>query len=555
MKPGFTAQLYLRDDAGYSEQRKVSASRIVADRCQLLRFEVPAGAKGLRLDPAEQPGFMHVQAMRLLRGGQLTWDWRSDTEGWRALAACPHHQMVLSASSALPAGLMLLCGDDPWVELPVASEALAGTVDLQLEVELGFAASADISPLSEAVHLALEGLALQTDHGRMLADQLAQAHRLHTQSSLEVRRLTREKAAVQRKLAELQGLPHSVQPIAATVDVIVPVYLNLEETRRCIEALLSCAVRTPWRLVVVNDASPEPDLTNWLRELAASDARVILFENLENLGYSGTVNRGIALSDDHDVVLLNSDAEVANDWLDRLRAAAYCDERVCSVTPFSNNATICSYPTLCEANALPPGWSVAELDRSFAVANPGQVLDVPTAVGFCMYIRRDCLREVGLFDPELFGKGYGEENDFCLRAADLGWRNLHALDIFVQHTGGVSFGTSKPQRELDAMVTLRQLYPDYERQVHEYIRLDPPAPARKRADLARASLRATSSHPRGIEVNPGMLQPLLKPFSARRKCWRKSASALKLAGQAQGSRPPSSSVAGATTPACRTRTF
>lgn len=494
MKPGFTAQLYLRDDAGYSEQRKVSASGIVAERCQLLRFEVPAGAKGLRLDPAERPGFMHVQAIRLLRDGQLAWDWRSDTEGWRVLAACPHHQMVFSAFSAPPGGLMLLCGDDPWVELPVASETLAGTVDLQLEVELGFAVPAEISPLSEAVHLALEGLALQLEHGRALADQLAQARMLHTRSTREVRGLAREKAALQRKLAGLQGLPPSVQPIAATVDVVVPVYLNLEETRRCIEAVLSSAVRTPWRLVVVNDASPEPDLTDWLREFAARDARLILLENLENLGYSGTVNRGIALSDDHDVVLLNSDAEVANDWLDRLRTAAYCDERVGSVTPFSNNATICSYPDICEANALPQGWSVAELDKAFALANPGQVVDVPTAVGFCMYIRRDCLREVGLFDMERFGKGYGEENDFCLRAADIGWRNLHALDIFVQHTGGVSFGPSKPQRELEAMVTLRQLYPDYERQVHEYIRLDPPAAARKRADLARVFLRSTP-HP------------------------------------------------------------
>jgi GT2 family glycosyltransferase len=165
---------------------------------------------------------------------------------------------------------------------------------------------------------------------------------------------------------------------------------------------------------------------------------------------------------------------------------------VCSVTPFSNNATICSYPNICEDNPLPAGWTVGELDRAFASANRGQVLEVPTAVGFCMYVRRDCLREVGLFDMDLFGKGYGEENDFCLRAADAGWRNLHALDVFVRHTGGASFGASKPQRELEAMVTLRQLYPEYERQVHAYIALDPPAAARARATVACASLGGKS---------------------------------------------------------------
>jgi GT2 family glycosyltransferase len=40
--------------------------------------------------------------------------------------------------------------------------------------------------------------------------------------------------------------------------------------------------------------------------------------------------------------------------------------------------------------------------------------------GFCMYIKRACLRDVGVFDTEVFRRGYGEENDFCLRAARRG---------------------------------------------------------------------------------------------------------------------------------------
>jgi len=124
----------------------------------------------------------------------------------------------------------------------------------------------------------------------------------------------------------------------------------------------------------------------------------------------------------------------------------------------------------------------------FAEANPGQAVDVPTGVGFCMYIRRDCLREVGLFDVEQFGKGYGEENDFCRRAADAGWRNLHALDCFVRHAGGVSFGASKSQRELDAMEKLRRLHPTYEPIVMAYVAQDPARVARLRADIQRVAM-------------------------------------------------------------------
>ena len=70
--------------------------------------------------------------------------------------------------------------------------------------------------------------------------------------------------------------------------------------------------------------------------------------------------------------------------------------------------------------------------------------DLPTGVGFCLYLRRAMLDAVGLFDPA-FGLGYGEENDLCLRAARAGWRNLLADNAFVVHTGGRSFVGQKAE--------------------------------------------------------------------------------------------------------------
>nr|WP_312371286.1 methyltransferase domain-containing protein [Delftia acidovorans] len=285
-------------------------------------------------------------------------------------------------------------------------------------------------------------------------------------------------------------VPQAMPP--QPVDVIVPVYRGLDDTRNCIESVLASPCRTHWQLVVINDASPEPQVTAWLREKAAQEPRITLLENEENLGFVGTVNRGMALNTAHDVLLLNSDTVVANDWLDRIRKAAYGDARIASVTPFSNNATICSYPRFCEGNDLPPGMDTAAIDALCARTNPGQVVDVPTGVGFCMYIRRDSLNAVGLFDTEHFGKGYGEENDFCQRAAAAGWRNLHLLDTFVLHTGGVSFGESKSPRERAAMETLRRLHPRYEADVMAFVQADPARTARLALDAAR--LQADAAH-------------------------------------------------------------
>lgn len=292
------------------------------------------------------------------------------------------------------------------------------------------------------------------------------------------------------------------QPQGA-VDVIVPVYKGLEETRDCLESVWRSTPRQAYRLVVINDASPEPEVTAWLREVAAADdpqRPLTLLENSENLGFVGTVNRGMALSSSADVVLLNSDAEVINDWLDRLINAAYLasDRPVATVTPFSNNATICSYPRFCEDNELPHGLSLGELDACFARANAGQTVEIPTGIGFCLYIRRDSLDDVGLFDEQRFGKGYGEENDFCMRALEAGWRNVHALDVFAWHKGSVSFGDTQPARVTQALQILHELHPTYESRVYQFIQRDPAQLARHRVDLLR--LR-DNPRPRVLLVN------------------------------------------------------
>lgn len=268
------------------------------------------------------------------------------------------------------------------------------------------------------------------------------------------------------------------------VDIIVPVYGGAEETRRCLSSLLASRVQHPHEILVINDASPDPEQVAWLRSLADRGA-ITLLCNPTNLGFVATVNRGMALHPDRDVVLLNSDTEVASDWLDRLIRAAYASCNIGTVTPFSNNATLCSYPRAFFDNALPAGASTAKLDALCAKTVPGAHVDLPTAVGFCMYIRRACLAETGLFSVEHFGKGYGEENDFCMRATRRGWRHILCADTFVFHSGGASFSDSSNPRKQAAQATLERLHPDYAARVHRHIERDPARPLRAAVESRR----------------------------------------------------------------------
>ncbi|HRD98354.1 MAG TPA: methyltransferase domain-containing protein, partial [Rubrivivax sp.] len=405
---------------------------------QTLRFALAAGLAPdavLRLDPADRPGLMHLHALTL-RGAdhQVVWQWRATRDGRQVLAAGRRHQIDLADAQA--GAHHLLChlqGDDPQIDLPLPSGVLAGGGPWVLEVDCGWPLSADY-------------LALQ--------DRLPQRRE-------------------------------------ASVEIVLPVYGGLDVLQRCVASVLAAECRTPWHLTLIDDASPQPAVGAWLRELAREHPRISVLTNARNLGFVGTVNLGMRLAGRCDVVLLNSDTEVAGDWLDRLGQAAYGTARAGTVTPFSNNATICSYPRFCEDNLLPAGQSVASLDGLFARANAGRTLAIPTAVGFCMYIRRECLDEVGEFDAGTFGAGYGEENDFCVRASAAGWVHLHALDVFVFHAGAASFSESRHALQASALAAIRRLHPHYEDMVRGFVQRDPARPFREAVDALAAGQART----------------------------------------------------------------
>ena len=294
----------------------------------------------------------------------------------------------------------------------------------------------------------------------------------------------------------------SSHPGTSPVNVIIPVYNGYAVVKRCIESVLTFCQITPFELVVIDDASTETEAVRYLDHLAGA-GKITLLRNESNLGFVCSVNRGMQLHSDRDVLLLNSDTEVANDWLDRLHACAYRQPDIGTATPFSNNATICSFPVFCAENPLPEGVGIVALDALLADVNKGLSLELPTAVGFCMYIRRACLDAVGLFDEERFGRGYGEENDFCRRALKAGWHSVLCADVFVYHVGSASFGDRREELVKQSEPVLEALHPDYFEEVRAFIRNDPAAEMRRSAEieLARRLRVASGSRSRSLSAS------------------------------------------------------
>lgn len=245
-----------------------------------------------------------------------------------------------------------------------------------------------------------------------------------------------------------------------SVDIIIPVYNAYDYTKKCIETVIENTDLKQNTLVVINDKSPDEKILPMLREFEKKyvDLNICVLDNEENVGFVKTVNLGMSHSK-NDVVLLNSDTEVTKNWLEKMKKVAYLKENVATVTPLSNNATLASVPNFLEENDIPNFVTLEEYAKEIEECSLEVFPEIPTAHGFCMYIKQEAIDKVGLFDDVTFGKGYGEENDFSYRCIQHGFVHLLCDNTFIHHKGTQSFTEAKKDLVEEHLKILQKKYP------------------------------------------------------------------------------------------------
>lgn len=241
------------------------------------------------------------------------------------------------------------------------------------------------------------------------------------------------------------------QSMAARIaDIIICVHNALRYTRAC---LLSILTHTPasHRLIVVNDGSSEL-ASKFLKDFAAI-ANCELISNADARGYTRAANQGLIASRADYAVLLNSDTEVTPGWLDRVIECGETDSAIGIVGPLSNAAGWQSVPELTSSNGdwavneLPPGVSLETYAENIASVSQKRFPRVNFINGFCFAMKRAVIDKIGMLDEERFPRGYGEEDDYCLRARAAGITCAVADHAFVFHAKSGSFGHLR-RREL-----------------------------------------------------------------------------------------------------------
>lgn len=243
-------------------------------------------------------------------------------------------------------------------------------------------------------------------------------------------------------------------------DIIIPIYNAYDCVKECIESIIKNTDFKNCSLILIDDKSTDKNILPLLKEYEKKYNFIILLENKINVGFVGTVNRGMKYSK-NDVLLLNSDTEVSKNWLKNIQECAYSQDNIATVSPLSNNATTNSVPIGLQKNLLPDNMTFDEYASLIEKCSYNEYPELPTGHGFCLYIKREVINKIGYFDEKAFEKGYGEENDFCFRALDYGYKNILCDNVIVYHKESQSFSTSKKELIEEHLKILSSRYPNY----------------------------------------------------------------------------------------------
>lgn len=257
------------------------------------------------------------------------------------------------------------------------------------------------------------------------------------------------------------------------VDILIPVYNAFNHLKNLLDSIIA-NTSIEYRLLICDDCSDDEKIYPYLLMFKKQnkDKNIQIFRNNKNLGFVKTINNLMEKTENH-FVIINSDVIVPKNWLKRLIYPILFMENIATTTPFSNSGVFCSFPDFIADNKIPFDLSVNEIDKFFKIVNlQNTYIEIPSGVGFCMAINRNLIEKIGKFD-EIFGKGYGEETDWCARAKRYGYKNIIVTNLFVYHKHGASFkNRERIELQNKNLEIIIKRFPEYANIVQKFIKED-----------------------------------------------------------------------------------
>lgn len=240
------------------------------------------------------------------------------------------------------------------------------------------------------------------------------------------------------------------------IDAVVCVHNALEDVKKCLDAVKKYRTKN-LRLIIIDDGSDKPTEALLKRFSEANKDWTTRVRHETAKGYTKAASRGLKESTGELVVLLNSDTIVTEDWALKMADVAFTQEGVGIVGPMSSAASHQSLPNHKSSadqtaiNSLPEGMTEKDMNAYCEKWGSSELIPrVPLVHGFCYGIKREVIDAIGYLDEKSFPRGYGEENDYCFRAADAGFGLALATHTYVFHAKSKSFVGEERKKLMEA---------------------------------------------------------------------------------------------------------
>lgn len=221
------------------------------------------------------------------------------------------------------------------------------------------------------------------------------------------------------------------------VTIIIPCFNTVKYTRFCVDSILAYTT-TPYELILIDNGSAD-GTARYFQQLkktivVANENNLKRFEVIlskTNLGVAAALNRGIRISRGRYICYLNNDVIVTKGWLEGLIRCAKSDKKIgvagCSSNPGTNERLFFT--------GCPMYKSMEDIQRTaiaVSMVRKDVYIDVELVHGLCMFIKRELINKIGLFDERFYPCGR-EDIDYVVRAKRAGYRAVDAMDVYVFH--------------------------------------------------------------------------------------------------------------------------
>ena len=218
--------------------------------------------------------------------------------------------------------------------------------------------------------------------------------------------------------------------------------------RKYLPSVLTANSQQPIADIIVADNGSTDESLKVLQNEFPTVKTIVLDKNY---GFAEGYNRAIDQVDSEYVVLLNSDVEVTEGWLQPLLEYMDAHPEVAAVQPkirswvkrdyFEHAGAAGGYINrlgypYCRGRVL---WKVEQDKGQY-----DSIVEVDWTSGACMCVRTKVYKECGGLDASFFA--HMEEIDLCWRMRNKGWKLMCIPQSVVYHLGGGSLNYESPRK-------------------------------------------------------------------------------------------------------------